>query len=115
MARPYLLLLNGVFAKLEKDEFASGDVAIPASPIPPLRASGVIRKNGTADVTTLILLLWALDTEIAPPSKTTKVVSFKVTLFMRFVLSWLGRLTSISVKFMVVLCCKNSSFLETNN
>ena len=52
---------------------------------------GEIRKNGTADVTTLILLLWALDTLIAPPSKTTKVVSFKVTLFMRFVLSWLGR------------------------
>jgi hypothetical protein len=82
--------LNGVFAKFEKDEFASGAVAIPASPIPPLRASGVIRKNGTADVTTLILL-WALATVIAPPSKTTKVVSFKVTLFMRFVLSWLGR------------------------
>ena len=33
----------------------------------------------------------ALDTDIVPPSRTTKVVSFKVTRFMRFFLSWLGR------------------------
>ena len=93
-------MLNGVFAKLLNIEFASGEVAIPTSPIPPARASGVTRKNGTAEVTTLIgFVVWALATLIAPPTNITRAVSFKVTFFMRFVLSWLGRLTSISVKF----------------
>ena len=86
-------------ARFTNPELASGAVAIPTSPIPPVRASGAIRKNGTAVVTTLIGCVWALDTVIAPPSNITKAVSFKVTFFMRFDLSWLGRLTSISVKF----------------
>ena len=41
------------FAKLtfeifQKEALASGEVAMATSPIPPARASGEIRKNGTA-------------------------------------------------------------------
>src|SRR5512146_645490 len=42
------------FDTFQKVEFPSGLVATPTSPIPPARASGPIRKNGTAVVTTLI-------------------------------------------------------------
>jgi hypothetical protein len=47
------------FAKLtfeifQKEALASGEVAIATSPIPPARASGEIRKNGTAVDTMLI-------------------------------------------------------------
>jgi hypothetical protein len=48
--------LKGTFARLKKPEFASGDVAIERSPIPPVLASGEILKKGTAVVTTFNLL-----------------------------------------------------------
>ena len=76
---------NGVLAIFQNPELPSGAVAMPASPIPPLRASGEIRKNGTAEVTTLMgsALFWAWVAVIEPPSNITKAVSFKVACFMR--------------------------------
>jgi hypothetical protein len=50
--------MNGSFAPFQKDEFASGAVATPISPIPPALASGLILKKGTADVTTFMELSW---------------------------------------------------------
>jgi len=74
-------VLKVVFARFQKEELASGEVAIPKSPIPPARASGEIRRNGTAVVTTLIRLTWALEnSERAHKSKRT--VSFKAVDFI---------------------------------
>jgi hypothetical protein len=51
---------NGIFAWFQNDAFASAEVAIPKSPIPPARASGDIRNMGTAVVTTLMdWVCWA--------------------------------------------------------
>ena len=58
---PPLEVLNGTFARFQKDAFASGEVANARSPIPAARASGDILKKGTAVVTTLIdPSLWAM-------------------------------------------------------
>src|SRR5436190_17686024 len=58
---PPLFELKGTFARFQKDELASGEVATARSPIPAARASGEMRKKGTAVVTTLIgSTLWAL-------------------------------------------------------
>ena len=48
------LLVKFTFEIFQKEAFASGEVAMAASPIPPARASGEIRKNGTAVDTILI-------------------------------------------------------------
>jgi hypothetical protein len=50
---------KAVLAKFQKGAFASGLVAMAASPIPPARASGDIRKKGTAVETILIESAWA--------------------------------------------------------
>jgi hypothetical protein len=40
--------IKASFAGFQKFAFTSGDVATPASPMPPERESGVIKRNGTA-------------------------------------------------------------------
>jgi hypothetical protein len=45
---------KGVLARFQKPALASALVAMPASPIPPARASGEILKKGTAVVTMFI-------------------------------------------------------------
>src|SRR5687767_1601028 len=79
---------KGVFARFQIGAIASGDVATPKSPIPPARASGEIRKKGTAVVTTLIgcVWFWAF-TDIAPTNRNIPTVSFK---FFRFILELLS-------------------------
>jgi len=49
--------MNEYFAGFQCNEFASGDVATPMSPIPPALESGEINKNGTAVVIVLRLFL----------------------------------------------------------
>ena len=51
---PPLFLLKGILPRFQNEEFASGVVATPKSPIAAARASGAIRKKGTAEVTTFI-------------------------------------------------------------
>ncbi len=84
-----LLTAKGILAWFQKDEFASGAVAIPTSPIPPERASGEILKKGTADVTTFILLSCANTVEAHAIIK-ARAASFKVAFFIRMY-SWLWR------------------------
>ena len=53
--------LNGTLPRLKYEELASEEVARERSPIPPARASGEIRKKGTAVVTTFIgSAFWAI-------------------------------------------------------
>ena len=47
---PYFLVANGSLARFQYWEFASGEVAMPTSPIAPARASGEMRRKGTAVV-----------------------------------------------------------------
>src|SRR5687768_13724449 len=64
---PPLFVLKGTFARFQSVEFASGDVATAKSPIPPVRASGAIRKKGTAVVTTFIdCVFWDLMVSASP-------------------------------------------------
>jgi hypothetical protein len=78
------LAANGTLARFQKTEFASGEVASPRSPIPPDLASGEIRRNGTAVVTTLIgsgCVVWAF-TALIPAIRKTTISSCKVFLFI---------------------------------
>jgi hypothetical protein len=63
-------------------------VATPSSPIPPERASGEIRRKGTAVVTTLIgSAVWAFTAEDRPQKSTKPAVSFKaVGLITKFLI-----------------------------
>jgi hypothetical protein len=71
---------------LKKEALGSGEVAIAKSPIPPARASGEIRKNGTAVVTTLILLEpWATKEETPHSMMATIAVNFKAVDFIESV------------------------------
>jgi hypothetical protein len=54
MAIDDFLGVNGIFARFQNAELASGIVAIDRSPIPPARASGEMRKKGTAVLTILM-------------------------------------------------------------
>jgi hypothetical protein len=72
----------------------SGEVATPISPIPPERASGEIRRKGTAVVTTLIGSVCALTFAVRPHNSRMLAVSFKAVSLIR--------------KFLVV--CKYSVF-----
>ena len=67
-----------------KPEYASGEVATPISPIPPERASGEIRRNGTAVVTTLIEgAVWAFTVDDNPQKSSSPAVSFKAVGLIR--------------------------------
>ena len=60
---PELASAKGALAMFQNGEFASGAVAMPASPIPPALASGDILKKGTAIVPIFIGEFWAKDTD----------------------------------------------------
>src|SRR6185436_2252129 len=73
---PPLFVLKGTFARFQNDELASGVVAIARSPIPAARASGEMRKNGTAVVTTLIgSTVWVLAVSAIPARMRIATVS----------------------------------------
>ncbi len=57
---PYPLSINASLAEFQYAEFASGEVATPASPIPAALESGVMDRNGTAVVITLLVLSWPI-------------------------------------------------------
>src|SRR6266436_1755751 len=52
---PSVAFAKGIFAVFQKIAFASGESASPASPIAPERASGAMRRKGTAVLITLVL------------------------------------------------------------
>src|SRR5687767_10782217 len=70
--------LKATFPIFQNPLEASGLVATPISPIPPERASGEIRKKGTAVVTTLIspAEFWAFVTGKIPQKNKIPAVSF---------------------------------------
>jgi hypothetical protein len=70
-------LLKETFPAFQKPAYTSGEVAMPTSPMPPERASGEIRRKGTAVVTTLILSTWAFVADVKPQKSRIPAVSFK--------------------------------------
>src|SRR6185503_14762799 len=81
---PPLDSLNATLPMFQKPALASGEVATPISPIPPERASGEIRKKGTAVVTTLILSTpWACTVDDKPQIKRIPAVNFKAVDLIR--------------------------------
>src|SRR5688572_27786529 len=68
--------LKATLPIFQKPALASGDVATPRSPIPPARASGEIRRKGTAEVTTFNLSC-AFKAVTKPHENTSIAVSFR--------------------------------------
>jgi hypothetical protein len=75
---PPLFLRKADFETFQNVEFPSGVVATPKSPIPPALASGLIRKKGTAVVTTL--MVGCAEATTAAKSETPKKALRKVDL-----------------------------------
>ena len=108
-AIPPLLVLKGVFAKFQNAELASAEVAIPTSPIPPLRASGDILKKGTAVVTTLMVFACCAFKTWVAPNINKEAVNLMVACFMLFIAVYVNFL-SISLEFLLLKSCKCKGF-----
>jgi hypothetical protein len=79
--------LNATLPAFHNPAYWSGEVAKPISPIPPERASGEIRRKGTAVVTTLIGVTWAFTADVKAQKSRITAVSFKaVSLISKFLI-----------------------------
>jgi hypothetical protein len=108
-AMPAFFSLKATLATFQIPAYASGEVATPISPIPPERASGEIRRKGTAEVTTLIGSDWAFTLAERPQKSRIPAVSFSAVGLIRKFLS------GVNIAFLVKKPPKSNFFSAIGN